>query len=792
MTETQKQNFHNTSHLHPNMPKLLDFETLKETLAKYCKTHLAKQQALALEPLTDLQEIKEALSYTSEAREIIEQGVIMPSSLNTDIIDSVRLINMGATLTAPQIKIFSSFAQTITNIKEHFAAVTAPQIAELTKCLPNLGTLSKRINQSISPSGEVLDSASRILGPLRRDLTRIKYTLHERMEIELEKLTEQGIVQEQIITERNHRPVLLIKSEFRSYSNGIVHDVSDSGATVFIEPISVIELGNEVIELQLTIDREETSILRDLSESIATLTTSIDTSIAIYTKLDLAFAKGQMSITQKCCVPVFQSSSKQGTKYNLQQIRHPLLFSNAVPLDVTIEKQTNILLITGPNSGGKTLTIKTIGLLIIMAKCGLHTPAENFELPFIDNIFADIGDYQNMSESLSTFTGQMNNMKNIIANCTTNSVVLLDELGSNTDPEEGSALAKSFLNYFNNNGVMVFATTHLTEICNFIHLKEGMINGNLEFDPITLSPTYEFQIGIPGKSLGIAIAKIAQIPESIIEDATSFLSTEYKEIHSILEDLSSKMSEIQDLKSSITTNEIESKNIKSELEESLASVDQLKLSLINKTKAEIEDKSTQLLSEIEKQFQENKIITSQQYLQHKKDINQVLQMINSPRWEPINVPHKYSKEEIIPNLNVKLHGFNAPGLILSTPDKYNVIEVAVGSIKTKVHINQILDILTDPTPSRNIKTPELLNQNTYPSITEIDFHGYRVHEAIEELDQLINDNFTQGNKQIKIIHGDGTGRLRQSIREFLHNHPLVSNYQARPTFSSDAVTIAYL
>ena len=186
-----------------------------------------------------------------------------------------------------------------------------------------------------------------------------------------------------------------------------------------------------------------------------------------------------------------------------------------------------------------------------------------------------------MSESLSTFTGQMNNMKNIIANCTTNSVVLLDELGSNTDPEEGSALAKSFLNYFNNNGVMVFATTHLTEICNFIHLKDGMINGNLEFDPITLSPTYEFQIGIPGKSLGIAIAKIAQIPESIIEDATSFLSTEYKEIHSILEDLSTKMSEIQDLKSSITNNEIESKNIKSELEESLASVDQLKLSLIN-------------------------------------------------------------------------------------------------------------------------------------------------------------------------------------------------------------------
>ena len=510
-----------------DISEILDFSILKGRLATYCKSELAKRLCLSLCPLEDLEQTNKALDITSEATQLIRDNITIPSHLNTDVIDNIHLINLDNILTASQLKYFSDFAYSITQIKNTLKVEEYPHINRLVTSLPDLEHLKILLDSSIDRNSEILDNASPILGPLRRDLIRLKAELHSKMEIELQKLEPQGIIQEPLIAERNHRSVLLIKSEYKYAANGIVHDVSDSGATVFVEPINVVELGNAVIELQLSIDREETNILRKLSLAISDLKTTLQHSIDTYVDIDFAFAKGYMAIHFDSCRPTFTESGAN-PKFQMLKMKHPLLEDKAIPLDLELDKSVNILLITGPNSGGKTLTIKTIGLLSLMAKSGLHVPAEHFQLPFIENLHADIGDAQNMNQSLSSFTGQMTKIKNMIEHSTTGSVILLDELGSNTDPEEGSAIAKSLLNYFNDHGIMVFATTHLSEICNFIHIKEGMANASLKFDPVNLSPTYELQIGIPGKSLGLTIAQNTGLPTSIIEDAYSFLSDEYR------------------------------------------------------------------------------------------------------------------------------------------------------------------------------------------------------------------------------------------------------------------------
>ena len=770
-----------------DISEILDFNILKGRLATYCKSELAKRLCLSLCPLEDLEQTNKALDITSEATQLIRDNITIPSHLNTDVIDNIHLINLDNILTASQLKYFSDFAYSITQIKNTLKVEEYPYINRLVTSLPDLEHLKILIDSSIDRNSEILDNASPILGPLRRDLIRLKAELHSKMEIELQKLEPQGIIQEPLIAERNHRSVLLIKSEYKYAANGIVHDVSDSGATVFVEPINVVELGNAVIELQLSIDREETNILRKLSLAISDLKTTLQHSIDTYVDIDFAFAKGYMAIHFDSCRPTFTESGAN-PKFQMLKMKHPLLEDKAIPLDLELDKSVNILLITGPNSGGKTLTIKTIGLLSLMAKSGLHVPAEHFQLPFIENLHADIGDAQNMNQSLSSFTGQMTKIKNMIEHSTTGSVILLDELGSNTDPEEGSAIAKSLLNYFNDHGIMVFATTHLSEICNFIHIKEGMANASLKFDPVNLSPTYELQIGIPGKSLGLTIAQNTGLPTSIIEDAYSFLSDEYREVHGILQDLSAKMSEIEALKSSIQTNKEESDILRTELEESLSSVDEMKISLINKTKAEIEEKSLQLLSDIETQFNEEHTINQEQYSKHKKEINDVINMVNSPRWAPIEIPTKYQSDDIEIDQILKVNGFNTRGTVLSKPDKYGVIEIAVGPIKTKIHINQIIQIIDSQVTTN---TPNVIQTSKPKPLEEVDLHGYRTLEALELLDQIINDNFRSGVTQLRIIHGDGTGTLRQAVRNFLSKHALVGRFEPRPTYSSDAVTIAY-
>ncbi len=769
--------------------EILDFDVLKQDLSRFCKTELAKQISFNLKPFEDLGDTRIALNITTEAIDLIHHNINIPGHVDVDSIDKVHLINLDNILTASQLKFFSDFAHLIIQTRNNMPPDHFPNMKSMVQSLPDLESIKILIDSSIDRNSEILDSASPILGALRRDLIRLKNELHSKMEIELDKLSAHGIVQEPLIAERNHRSVLLIKSEYKYAADGIVHDVSDSGATVFIEPINVVDLGNAVIEVQLSIDREETNILRKLSSSLSNLKNTLQHSIDTFAQIDFAFAKGHLAIQHDACCPIFTTDSASDHKFDLAKMRHPLLADKAVPIGLTIDHSTNVLLITGPNSGGKTLTIKTIGLLCLMAKSGLHVPAETFNIPFITTIHADIGDSQNMNQSLSSFTGQMQKIKEMVDESNSGSIVLLDELGSNTDPEEGSAIAKSLLNYFNNNEIMVFATTHLSEICNFIHMQKGMTNASLRFDPISLSPTYEIQIGIPGKSLGLTIAKNSGLPESIIDDAYSFLSKEYKEVHVILQDLTVKMSEIEDLKSSIQVNKDESDILKDELQESLDSVDDIKISLINKTKAEIEEKSLQLLADIEHQFQQEHTINLDQYSKHKKEINDVINMVNSPRWAPIDIPSKYSSDDISPDQIIKINGFNTRGTVLTVPDKYNVIEVAVGAIKTKVHINQILQIIESPSYAN---TPKIYQTTKPKPVEEVDLHGYRAHEALELLDQIIHDNFRSDVKQLKIIHGDGTGTLRQTVRTFLSKHDLVYRFEPRPTFSSDAVTIAYL
>ena len=527
--------------------EMLEFPRIREILAEYTSFSTSHELAAALKPLRNYERISLLLRQTAEARELLnlDKGFSIGSVL--DIREIVKMASLQSMLEPQSLLEIQQTLAALHELRRYLKSISEdfPMLWDIAGDIVELHQIEKDIASCIDSSGEVLDSASLALGTIRQQLRATRGQILERLESIIRSPRGQRILQEDIITEREGRYVILVKIECRHDIKGIVHDISNTGATVFVEPTTTVGLGNALRELVIEERREIERILGLLSAEVGAHSDDITRNIELAAELDLVLAKARYAKKIKAAEPTIttpdkdkKKTGKSRTYLELIEARHPLLGEKAVPFSAEIGHEFSTLLITGPNTGGKTVTLKTIGLLSLMAQAGMPIPAsKESQLPLFDGVFADIGDEQSIEQTLSSFSWHMSNVVRILKGATEKSLVLLDELGTSTDPAEGSALARAVMRYFLSCGTIAVATTHYSDLKAFAHATPGLENASLEFDPVTLTPTYHLTVGIPGGSNAMATAARLGIPPEIIEDARSMLTEGSQELETLLANL---------------------------------------------------------------------------------------------------------------------------------------------------------------------------------------------------------------------------------------------------------------
>ena len=508
---------------------LLEFDQIRQQLAATTRTVIGAESAGELAPTADGRDVAMRQQETAEARRLLDTTGALELGPSEDLRPAVQRALLGGVLRGEELRLFGALAAAARwNRNALGNREDLPLLAATAENFPDLPDLESAVNRAIGPSGEVLDDASPELARLRRDSRSAYAALNDVMQRSLRRYQRSGVTQENIVTERNGRMVLLIKTDFKGQAPGIIHDVSDSGATVFIEPMPAIDLGNRWRETRLAERREEERVLRQLSSLVGRYAAEITLALHLLGRLDLASAKGRYGAALRA-VPPHIAGLDEPRQFRLTGARHPLLTGEIVPTTINIRPGQSVLLITGPNAGGKTVALKTVGLLAMMALAGLHVPADDADIPLLDGIYADIGDQQSIIESLSTFSSHIRNLRQIMDTATARSLILIDELGSSTDPEEGSALAAALLSEFRDRNIMVVATTHHRNVARLAQDQAGMVNASVDLDPRTLEPTYQLTHGVPGRSYALTIAARLGLPESVIAGAQTHLLPEHLE-----------------------------------------------------------------------------------------------------------------------------------------------------------------------------------------------------------------------------------------------------------------------
>lgn len=609
---------------------------------------------------------------------------------------------------------------------------------------------------------------------------------------------------EALVTIRNDRYVIPIKEEFRGNVKGFVHDVSSSGSTVFIEPMAVFELNNKISNLKIEESVEIGKILSKLSSLLFPICGELSRNINLIGLLDFIFAKAKLAKSMNATMPIINNDKF----ICLDKARHPLIDkNNVVPIDIEIGKEYSSLIITGPNTGGKTVCLKTVGLLTLMALSGLHIPAkEGSSIYVFDNVFVDIGDEQSIGESLSTFSAHMFNIVDILNKITGNSLVLLDELGSGTDPIEGASLATAILEHLNEKGALTVATTHYQEIKNYALVTDGFENASSEFDIDNLKPTYKLLIGIPGKSNAFAISKKIGLSDEILNKAKSFLKEDNINIEELLKNIYDDKIEIESKKDEISKNLNQVELLRKSLERENISKNDKELKNIEKAKLEAQniilsakEEANSTIKELEKIHSKWKSLDEIDFdnltdseigkfvrnlnsysiknaNKLRTTLNSSLNSIVSNEIEVVN-PH-FSKDMLKVGMKLKLNSFNETAIVTSLSGKSNKVQVQIGSAKMNIDISDIVQIVADDIKKTNVITK---NKNSIIKAkninTEINVIGQNVDEACFVIDKYLDDCTLARLQTIRIVHGKGTGKLREGIHSFLRKHPHVKSFR---------------
>ena len=768
---------------------VLEYRKIIELLKAEAGSEMCRNYISELKPFTDGRVIKEELRSTTEAVDLIVHKGPMPTAGLYDIEGAVQLARKGGSLTTKQllqVHYNLSIASAVIKFVKSEDLPPMPLLSSLTELVVAVPGLEAEIDRCILSEDEISDNASAELRTIRRSIQRENEAIRSKLNRIVNSANNQTYLQDAIVTMRDGRYVIPVKQEYRARFPGLVHDQSKGGATLFIEPQIVVELNNKLRELEIAEQAEIARILAELSSRVSEHYHEIRNNQELLLRLDFIMAKGKLSAKMEASEPEI---NEQG-KIKLIKGRHPLIDSKkVVPVDVVLGEDFKTLIITGPNTGGKTVCLKTVGLLILMAQSGLHIPASSQSmLPIFDDVFADIGDEQSIEQSLSTFSSHMKNIVEIMEKAGPRSLVLLDELGAGTDPTEGAALAISILEHLHDNGASIMATTHYNELKKYALSSDEVENGSMEFDIETLSPTYKLLIGIPGKSNAFEISKKLGLDPCIIDRASELIEgkdIEFENVISAIEDDKRKAEEERD--EAILIN-IAMKKKQEELEKKAADLKEKQEKILADAREEAREilrEARETTKEVQKELKElskldslgarnRRFNDSRQKLKASEDkyAEKIIKQVNN---NPV------SADELKVGDRVKILTLNQNGEILTLPDSKGDLLVSVGIMKINVNLEDLM-LINDGTKKRkknaSSKYGKIYRSKASNVSPTVNVQGKNLDDALMEVEKYLDDVYIAGLEKVTIIHGRGEGVLKDGIRQMLKRNKQVASFKA--------------
>lgn len=782
--------------------KVLEYNKIIEMLKAQANSQMAKERLAALLPETEIHRIRDGLAETSEAVTVIVKKGALPLGEIYDINSALHFARKGGTLTMRQL------LQILYNMKVTGNVITflksdleyLPIIMGMSEVLVAFPKLAERIDRSILSEDEMADSASPELRNIRRSIARQNEAIRSKMNHILNSSDNKTFLQDAIVTMRDGRYVVPVKAEHRAKMPGIIHDQSSSGATIFIEPQVIVNLNNELRELELAEKAEIERILAELSSAVAEHFHDLINNQKILIELDIIFAKGKLS----CKMQAEEPSINEEGFLDLRLARHPLIDpKKVVPINLSIGKEYQTLVITGPNTGGKTVTLKTAGLLAMMAQSGLHIPAASTSsLPIYREIFADIGDEQSIEQSLSTFSSHMKNTVYLVEKAGSSTLVLLDELGAGTDPTEGAALAIAILERLAAQGAHTIATTHYNELKKYALSTEGVENASMEFNVETLSPTYRLSIGVPGKSNAFEISKKLGLPGKIIDRANQLIEKgdiAFEEVISAIENDKRKAQEERDEAVRLAE---ELKKQKEELEKRQQELEKRESKVLKDAREEaraIIKEARETASDVQKELKALAKVQSlgertKRLEKSKRRIKESENRYADGLERPVNA-NPVIAEELQTGDRVKILTLDQNGEVLTLPDEKGDLTVKVGIMKINVNVSDLM-LIIDGTKKKKPRAGgygNLYRKKAQTISMSVNVQGQNLEDALMNVDKYIDDAYMAGLKEVTVIHGNGTGVLKEGLRRSFKKHKLVASYRKGGyNEGGDGVTIVKL
>lgn len=782
----------------------LEYNKIIEQLIEHASSFSGKELCRRLKPMTDISAIRSAQDETAAAfTRIVKKGRPSFSGCNP-VNDSIRRLEIGGVLGSGELLRICKLLETAGRARAYGRHDNADEMED---CLDGyfeqlnpVTILVNEIRRCVIDEDEISDDASPGLKHVRRAMNQINDKVHATLS-NMVNGSLRTYLQDPIITMRGDRYCIPVKAEYRSQVSGMIHDQSATGSTLFIEPMAVVKLNNDLKELYGQEQEEIQKVLARLSADAAEYTTEIHTCYTILRQLDFIFAKGALALDMNASQPIFNTEGR----IHIREGRHPLLDKkNVVPITLTLGDTFDLLIVTGPNTGGKTVSLKTVGLFTLMGQAGLHIPAlDRSELTVFHDVYADIGDEQSIEQSLSTFSSHMTNIVSFLKQVDEHSLVLFDELGAGTDPTEGAALATSILNHLHSRGIRTMATTHYSELKVYALSTPGVENASCEFDVETLRPTYRLLIGIPGKSNAFAIASRLGIPDYIIEDAKTHLTEQDESFEDILTNLETSRKTLDKERETIAAYKREIERLKmetSQKQEKLeAQRDRILREANEKAHAILED-AKETADETMRNFHKfgKANISAAEMEKERERLRKKMAKTRSGMTpEPAKPKKQYKPSDFKLGESVKVLSMNLTGSVVSLPDAKGNLDVQMGILRSKVNISDLEIIDEKPnylqkTAKRTGKGKIKMNKSLTVA-TEINLLGKTVDEAVAELDKYLDDASLAHLSSVRIVHGKGTGALRQGIHKYLKRQKHVKSFRLGAFGEGDAgVTIAEL
>ena len=793
--------------------EVLELPKILGQLAEHTTFSGGRELALALRPTPYLDEAQERQQETAEARLLFELKTSVSLGGVRDVRGPARAATRGVIVEPVTLLDILSTLRRATTVRRLLTRMRGqvPRLAQIADLIEECTGLQHEIARVVNERGEINDSASPRLAIIRRDIKVAFDRLQSKLQNIISSPSNTPFLQEQLITQRNGRYVIPLRAEFKGRIPGVVHDMSASGATLWIEPLATVEHNNRWRELRLEEEDEIRRILAELTDMVGHEAAYIARTVEVLSQLDLVFARARYAEALEATAPTLvgfrqmpraDGVNHPGSTLKLPGARHPLLDpETVVPIDVYLDDETYVLVITGPNTGGKTVALKTVGLLALMAQCGLHLPTqEGATISVFEGIYADIGDEQSIEQSLSTFSAHMTNTIAILRECNTRSLVVLDEVGAGTDPAEGSALARAILSALLKRGSTTLVTTHHPELKIWSHETPGVRNASVVFDLETLAPTYQLVIGLPGRSNALAIAARLGMEESIIEQARGMITTESLIADDLLDEIHRTRDDIRREKAAAAAARKEAEDLRAELQERLSAIEAERRELLAEARAEIQEEMEDIRQEIRRLRRH--LQAAGQPLEAIRQVEDTLQDLEEAFEEPMEavtepLPEGLDARPIRLGDRVWVNTLNAEGEVIELGR--DDAEVQIGRLRLRARLDDLAHRTRSErragerpptrqpyersTPAPPVKSPGL----------ELDLRGHRVDDALPKLEEYLDAAYMARLPFVRIIHGKGTGALRQAVQGVVKDHPLVARWErGRPNEGGDGVTVVHL